>query len=129
MLENIRYSLRQFIKTPGFTITAILTLALGIGATTAIFTLVHAVLVKSLPVRRPANLFAWATTKTAASTAAWRTIGRCSPPSNIESSATTLQDLSRLPLFKLAAVRSASVAPAAIVRRNLSALIRLRQRV
>jgi putative ABC transport system permease protein len=56
MLENIRYSLRQFIKTPGFTITAILTLALGIGATTAIFTLVHAVLLKSLPVSRPGEL-------------------------------------------------------------------------
>ena len=56
MLDNIRYSLRQFIKTPGFTITAILTLALGIGATTAIFTLVHAVLLKSLPVSRPSEL-------------------------------------------------------------------------
>src|SRR5215472_14376966 len=56
MFENIRYSLRQFIKTPGFTITAILTLALGIGATTAIFTLVHAVLLQSLPVRRPSEL-------------------------------------------------------------------------
>jgi putative ABC transport system permease protein len=56
MLENIRYSLRSFIKTPGFTITAILTLALGIGATTAIFTLVHAVLLKSLPVRHPREL-------------------------------------------------------------------------
>lgn len=56
MLENIRYSLRQFIKTPGFTVTAILTLALGIGATTAIFTLVHAVLLKSLPVTRPNEL-------------------------------------------------------------------------
>ena len=56
MLENIRYSLRQFIKTPGFSITAILTLALGIGATTAIFTLVHAVLLKSLPVSRPSEL-------------------------------------------------------------------------
>ncbi len=38
MLESIRYSMRQFVKAPGFTITAILTLALGIGATTAIFT-------------------------------------------------------------------------------------------
>ena len=56
MLENIRYSLRQFVEAPGFTITAILTLALGIGATTAIFTLVHAVLLKSLPVRRPSEL-------------------------------------------------------------------------
>jgi putative ABC transport system permease protein len=56
MLENIRYSLRQFLKTPGFTLTAIITLALGIGATTAVFTLVHAVLLKSLPVRHPSEL-------------------------------------------------------------------------
>jgi predicted permease len=56
MVEDIRYALRQFLKTPGFTITAILTLALGIGATTAIFTLIHAVLLKSLPVARPSEL-------------------------------------------------------------------------
>lgn len=56
LFEDIRYALRQFLKTPGFTITAILTLALGIGATTAIFTLIHAVLLKSLPVARPSEL-------------------------------------------------------------------------
>jgi predicted permease len=56
MLEDIRYALRQFLKTPGFTITAILTLALGIGATTAVFTLIHAVLLKSLPVAKPSEL-------------------------------------------------------------------------
>ncbi len=56
MFEDVRYALRQFLKTPGFTITAILTLALGIGATTAIFTLIHAVLLKSLPVARPSEL-------------------------------------------------------------------------
>ena len=56
MVEDIRYALRQFLKTPGFTITAILTLALGIGATTAIFTLIHAVLLKSLPVAQPSEL-------------------------------------------------------------------------
>jgi len=56
LLEDIRYALRQFLKTPGFTVTAILTLALGIGATTAIFTLIHAVLLKSLPVARPSEL-------------------------------------------------------------------------
>ena len=56
MFEDIRYAVRQFLKTPGFTITAILTLALGIGATTAIFTLINAVLLKSLPVAQPSEL-------------------------------------------------------------------------
>jgi putative ABC transport system permease protein len=56
IFEDIRYALRQFRKTPGFTVTAILTLALGIGATTAIFTLIHAVLLKSLPVASPSEL-------------------------------------------------------------------------
>src|SRR5277367_4453505 len=57
IFEDIRYALRQFRKVPGFTTTAILTLALGIGATTAIFTLVHAVLLKSLPVANPSELW------------------------------------------------------------------------
>ena len=56
MLDDIRYALRQFAKAPGFTATAILTLALGIGATTAIFTLVYAILLKSLPVTDPGGL-------------------------------------------------------------------------
>lgn len=55
--EDIRYALRQFAHAPGFTATAVLTLALGIGATTAIFTLVHAVLLKSLPVASPSELY------------------------------------------------------------------------
>lgn len=48
---------QQLKKTPGFTITAVVTLALGIGATTAIFTLVHQVMLKSLPVARPEQLW------------------------------------------------------------------------
>ena len=55
-IDDVRYAMRQFAHAPGFTATAVLTLALGIGATTAIFTLVHAVLLKSLPVARPSEL-------------------------------------------------------------------------
>src|SRR5690348_4001940 len=57
ILDDIRYAMRQFVHAPGFTATAVLTLALGIGATTAIFTLVHAVLLKSLPVAKPSELY------------------------------------------------------------------------
>ena len=55
-IDDVRYAVRQFVHAPGFTATAVLTLALGIGATTAIFTLVHAVLLKSLPVAKPTEL-------------------------------------------------------------------------
>jgi putative ABC transport system permease protein len=57
MLADLRDALRQLRKAPGFTTTAIITLALGIGATTAIFTLIHQVMLKSLPVVKPEELW------------------------------------------------------------------------
>ena len=57
VLTELREALRQLRKTPGVTTTAIATLTLGIGATTAIFTLVHQVMLKSLPVTRPDELW------------------------------------------------------------------------
>ena len=56
-LGTLRYTLRQFRQSPVFTSAAILTLALGIGGTTAIFTLIHAVMLRSLPVSDPALLY------------------------------------------------------------------------
>ena len=57
LILDTRHALRRLRMVPAFTITTILTLALGIGATTSIFTLAHAVLLKSLPVANPAELY------------------------------------------------------------------------
>jgi predicted permease len=57
LLGGIRYALRQFAHSRVFSATAILTLSLGIGGTTAIFTLIHAVMLKSLPVADPEQLY------------------------------------------------------------------------
>lgn len=86
VLLDLRFALRTMRKSPAFTATAILTLALGIGANTAIFQLLDAVRLRSLPVKDPASLvqvaikgglppgFGWYDNETALSTALWEQI-------------------------------------------------------
>src|SRR5437762_9961527 len=57
LMQDTRHALRRLRMAPAFTIATVMTLALGIGATTSIFTLAHAVLLKSLPVANPGELY------------------------------------------------------------------------
>lgn len=57
LAEDVRYGIRRLRRSPGFATTALLTLALGIGATTAIFTLIYQVILRSMPVEHPEQLY------------------------------------------------------------------------
>ncbi len=56
LLQDVRYGFRQFIRNPMFTAVAVVTLAISIGANTAIFSMINAVLLRSLPVPNPHEL-------------------------------------------------------------------------
>ena len=74
--QDISHALRQMRLSPVFTLTAMLTLALGIGATTAIFSLIHSVMLKSLPVADPSSIYR-VEGMIAVSKAACKTTGGC----------------------------------------------------
>jgi hypothetical protein len=68
LLQDLRYGFRRLRQSPGFALVCVVTLALGIGANTAIFTLVDAVMLRSLPVQNPGELYRLGHSRSDAST-------------------------------------------------------------
>jgi putative ABC transport system permease protein len=71
VIRDIRYGARALRRSPAFTITALLSLALGIGANTAIFSILHALVLRSLPVSNPQGLVVVARNKNVSSPYPW----------------------------------------------------------
>jgi macrolide transport system ATP-binding/permease protein len=89
LMQDLRYGGRRLRQSPGFALVCVITLALGSGANTAIFTLVHAVMLKSLPVTNPKQLYRLGNENNCCVIGGMQDSGRYTPIPCISSSAIT----------------------------------------